>query len=264
MLKTLLGQKKSSSTSSFFAAEFGVDEIMLKILQAMDRVNPKRKQMRKQNAAAAAAAQEDGEAATPAPSVKGKTTPKKGGGSGKGTPREGTADPDGAASESGGAGGGGGGGGAGKGGREKSTGDDLLNLAKVLRELLRHESTLKTKREAEEMMRNVDADMVVDALLFLWNKVKVVFHKYQGGTSSEEIHSYIYKMDSPGRWIFMLETVSVMTVRPRTTAQTTTTTTTTTIVTITTERQQQQQKDNNHHSNNNDTRKSAKTTERHK
>ena len=82
----------------------------------------------------------------------------------------------------------------------------MFNLAKALRALLRFESTMKSKKEVDKLLEKLDADMVVDSLLFMWNKVKVVFHKYQGGTSSEEIHSYIYKMDSPGRWIFMLET----------------------------------------------------------
>ncbi|XP_055958227.1 cilia- and flagella-associated protein 54-like [Patella vulgata] len=79
----------------------------------------------------------------------------------------------------------------------KSTGmhDDHINLADVLVSIV---SGSFKKSE-------VEIDIIVDAALFLWNKCKTVFQKYQ--TGSVDNPRYLYKMDQPHKWMYLLDTV---------------------------------------------------------
>ncbi|XP_063952273.1 cilia- and flagella-associated protein 54-like isoform X1 [Lytechinus pictus] len=49
---------------------------------------------------------------------------------------------------------------------------------------------------------SVDLDMVVDATLFLWAKVKTVFQRVQTGASDSG--KYLQKMDNPNKWVHIL------------------------------------------------------------
>ncbi|KAK6177089.1 hypothetical protein SNE40_015265 [Patella caerulea] len=79
----------------------------------------------------------------------------------------------------------------------KSTGmhDDHINLADVLISIV----SGSFKKSA------VEIDIIVDAALFLWNKCKAVFQKYQ--TGSVDNPRYLYKMDQPHKWMYLLDTV---------------------------------------------------------
>ncbi|CAH1784493.1 unnamed protein product [Owenia fusiformis] len=51
----------------------------------------------------------------------------------------------------------------------------------------------------------MDMDIMVDAALFLWNKCKAVFQKYQ--TGSAESAKYLNKMENPSKWVYILDMV---------------------------------------------------------
>ena len=44
---------------------------------------------------------------------------------------------------------------------------------------------------------DLDMDMITDACLWLWNKCKAIFQKYQTGASDNP--KYLQKMDNPGK-----------------------------------------------------------------
>ncbi|XP_046336681.2 cilia- and flagella-associated protein 54-like isoform X2 [Haliotis rufescens] len=73
--------------------------------------------------------------------------------------------------------------------------DDLINLAEVLLSIV----------SGPFLQENIEIDMIVDAGLFLWNKCKVVFQKFQ--TGSVDNPRYLHKMENPNKWMFLLDAV---------------------------------------------------------
>ncbi|XP_006820960.1 cilia- and flagella-associated protein 54-like [Saccoglossus kowalevskii] len=72
--------------------------------------------------------------------------------------------------------------------------DDMINLAELLNSCV-HDPVGVT----------VDRDMIVDATLFLWNKCKNTFQKFQTGASDSG--KYLQRMDNPGKWVHILSIV---------------------------------------------------------
>ncbi|XP_023930113.1 cilia- and flagella-associated protein 54-like [Lingula anatina] len=73
--------------------------------------------------------------------------------------------------------------------------DELIQVADVLL------SVIAGSFSPEKM----DLDMIVDAALFLWNKCKSVFQKYQ--TGSTENAKYLQKMENASKWVYILDIV---------------------------------------------------------
>ncbi|XP_070557793.1 cilia- and flagella-associated protein 54-like [Ptychodera flava] len=72
--------------------------------------------------------------------------------------------------------------------------DDMINLAELL---------YSCTREPDGVQ--VDRDMVVDAALFLWNKCKNTFQKFQTGAADSG--KYLQRMENPGKWVHILSIV---------------------------------------------------------
>ncbi|XP_077980140.1 cilia- and flagella-associated protein 54-like [Glandiceps talaboti] len=72
--------------------------------------------------------------------------------------------------------------------------DDMIHLAELLYLCVK-----------EPIGAAIDRDMVVDATLYLWNKCKNTFQKFQTGASDSG--KYLQRMDNPGKWVHILSIV---------------------------------------------------------
>ncbi|XP_074644355.1 cilia- and flagella-associated protein 54-like [Tubulanus polymorphus] len=79
--------------------------------------------------------------------------------------------------------------------KSQPLGDDLLNLGEVL-------LSITNGPYSQEL---IDMDMMMDAVLFLWNKCKAVFQKYQ--TGSIDNTRFLQRMENPSKWVSILHTV---------------------------------------------------------
>ncbi|XP_052282343.1 cilia- and flagella-associated protein 54-like isoform X6 [Dreissena polymorpha] len=52
---------------------------------------------------------------------------------------------------------------------------------------------------------SIEVDVIVDAALYMWNKCKAVFQRYQ--TGSVDNPKYLSKMENPTKWVYILDVV---------------------------------------------------------
>ncbi|XP_069141650.1 cilia- and flagella-associated protein 54-like isoform X4 [Argopecten irradians] len=79
--------------------------------------------------------------------------------------------------------------------RSLNLGDELIHVAEVLMSIV----------TGPFKPSDIEVDMVVDTALFLWNKTKAVFQKHQ--TGSLDNPKYLQRMDSPSKWVYILDVV---------------------------------------------------------
>ncbi|XP_021355787.1 cilia- and flagella-associated protein 54-like isoform X2 [Mizuhopecten yessoensis] len=79
--------------------------------------------------------------------------------------------------------------------RSLNLGDELIHVAEVLITII----------TGPFKPSDIEVDMVVDTALFLWNKTKAVFQKHQ--TGSLDNPKYLQRMDSPNKWVYILDVV---------------------------------------------------------
>ncbi|XP_053377953.1 cilia- and flagella-associated protein 54-like isoform X4 [Mercenaria mercenaria] len=79
--------------------------------------------------------------------------------------------------------------------RSVNLNDEMILLADILMSVISGPFTPET----------IEVDVIVDAALFLWNKCKAVFQKYQ--TGSVDNPKYLSKMENPTKWVYILDVV---------------------------------------------------------
>ncbi|XP_052780184.1 cilia- and flagella-associated protein 54-like isoform X4 [Mya arenaria] len=79
--------------------------------------------------------------------------------------------------------------------RSVNMNDDLIILADTLMSVVAGPFTPET----------IEVDIIVDAALYMWNKCKAVFQKYQ--TGSVDNPKYLSKMENPTKWVYILDVV---------------------------------------------------------
>ncbi|KAL4227140.1 hypothetical protein ACF0H5_015113 [Mactra antiquata] len=79
--------------------------------------------------------------------------------------------------------------------RSVNLNDELIQLADTLMSVVTGPFSPET----------IEVDIIVDAALYMWNKCKTVFQKYQ--TGSVDNPKYLSKMENPTKWVYILDVV---------------------------------------------------------